>query len=343
GRPDDGTDSTTYSNIETFVPLKPADQWPAIADLGRPRTKAELIAAINADLTRLFPGVDWDFSQNIRDNVMEARSGVKGENAVKIFGPDLGTLEALAGRVKQTLDEVPGVENPGVFHIQGQSNLEFVIDRKKCADWGASTQDVADTIETAVGGKPATTVTEGERSFDLTVRFPAALRRDEQSILKIPVEVSGNQIATNGSRPATPIASPGSGPATTGTSTAPPALAGSALVLAALPNQVPHRPLGALVSPPAYRDERLEFLRPGAATIFREQGLRLIAIKFEVRGRDLASTVAEAQGKVAPLVPAGYRTEWSGEFEEMQKAERRLARVFAVSLVVVLVLLYVAF
>src|SRR5262249_30596505 len=89
GRPDGGTDSTTSSNIETFVPLKPADQWPAISKYGRPRTKPELVADMNADLTRLFPGVDWDFSQNIRDNVMEALSGVKGENAVKIFGPDL--------------------------------------------------------------------------------------------------------------------------------------------------------------------------------------------------------------------------------------------------------------
>jgi cobalt-zinc-cadmium resistance protein CzcA len=343
GRPDDGTDSTTYSNIETFVPLKPAEQWPVIAKYGRPRTKAELVVDMNADLNRLFPGVDWDFSQNIRDNVMEALSGVKGENAVKIFGPDLGTLEDLAGKVKEALDEVPGVENPGVFHIQGQSNLEFVIDRQKCSDWGASTQDVADTIETAVGGKPVTSVTEGERSFDLALRFPKRLRRDEQSILQIPVEVSGNQISTGGSRPATPIASPGTGPSATGTSALPPALAGSALVAAALPNQVPTQPLNALVSPPAYKDGRPEFLRPGASTIFREQGLRLIAIKFDVRGRDLASTVAEAQEKVAPLIPPGYRAEWSGEFEGMQKAERRLARVFAVSLVVILVLLYVAF
>src|SRR5262249_1348916 len=193
-----------------------------------------------------------DFSQNIRDNVMEALSGVKGENAVKIFGPDLGTLEELAGRVKETLDEVPGVENPGVFHIQGQSNLEFVIDRKKCPDWGASTQAVAAPNGRAGGGKPATTVNEGERSFDLTLRFPARLRQDQQSILEIPVEVLGNQIVTGGSRPATPVASPGSGPASTGTSTAPPAPAGSSLGSAPLPHQVPHPPPAALVGPPPH-------------------------------------------------------------------------------------------
>src|SRR5439155_13887320 len=148
----DGTDSTTYSNIETFVPLKPADRWPVIADRGRPRTKPELIAEIDDDLERLFPDVDWDFSQNIRDNVMEALSGVKGENAVKIFGPDLGTLEDLADRVKRTLDGVHGVENPGVFRVRGQSNLEFPIDREKCARGGVSAADVADTIEAAGGG-----------------------------------------------------------------------------------------------------------------------------------------------------------------------------------------------
>jgi cobalt-zinc-cadmium resistance protein CzcA len=343
GRPDDGTDSTTYSNIETFVPLKPTDQWPVQPQLGRPRTKAELIAAMNDDLERLFPGVDWDFSQNIRDNVMEALSGVKGENAVKIFGPDLATLEDLAAKVKEALDDVPGVENPGVFRIQGQSNLEFPIDRQKCADAGASTADVADTIETAVGGRPATTIIEGERSFDLTVRWPAVLRRDEQAILNIPVAVANQVAAGPATRPATPFSGPSTGPSSTGTSLVAPAISGSIWTNPSLPNQVSVRPLRDLVTAPTSADGTSQFLRPGASTIYREQGQRLIAIKFGVRGRDLASTVAEAQERVAPLIPPGYRTEWSGEFEGMRKAEQRLARVFAVSLVVILVLLYVAF
>src|SRR5205814_2787109 len=125
----------------------------AMRDLGRsvpaawhrPRPKAELIRALDDDLERNFPGADWDFSQNIRDNVMEALSGVKGENAVKIFGPDLGTLEEPAERVKAALGEIPGVENPGVFRVRGQSNLEFPVDREKCARWGVSAADVADT------------------------------------------------------------------------------------------------------------------------------------------------------------------------------------------------------
>jgi heavy metal efflux system protein len=341
GRPDDGTDSTTYSNIETFVPLKPADQWPVIPELGRRRTKRELIAAMDDDLQKHFPGVDWDFSQNIRDNVMEALSGVKGENAVKIFGPDLPVLEELAFRVKETLDDVPGVENPGVFRIQGQSNLEFAIDREKCARWGTSTSDVTDVIETAVGGKPVTTVTEGERSFDLTLRWPARLRQDEQAILNIPVEVGNNTVTAGGaaSRPATPLTGASTGPATMGTSTAFPALTGSSQNSPTLPTSVPRRRLGDLVRP----GPNGQFLNPGASTIFREQGQRFIAVKFGVRDRDLASTVSDAQKRIAPQIPVGYRTEWSGEFQGMQRAESRLARVFGVSLVVILLLLYIAF
>lgn len=340
GRPDDGTDSTTYSNIETFVPLKPTKDWPAIPDRGRPRTKPELIAELNDDLERLFPGVDWDFSQNIRDNVMEALSGVKGENAVKIFGPDLATLESLADRVKQALEGVEGVENPGVFRIQGQSSLEFPIDREKCARWGVSTADVSDVIETAVGGRSVTTVTEGERSADLELRWPLRLRRDEASILSIPVEVTNNLVTPGGvpSRAPTPLSGPSVGLSVTGSSAGYPALTGSAFNSPSLPNSVPRRRLADLVTASDGK-----FLRPGASTIFREQGRRFIAIKFGVRGRDLASTVAEAQKKVGPLMPDGYRAEWSGEFEGMRRAEGRLVRVFAVSLVLIVVMLYMAF
>src|SRR6202008_2736526 len=101
----------------------------------RPRTKYELVQEMNAELTRKLPGIDWDFSQYIRDNVMESLSGVKGENSVKIFGPDLDRQEELAYQVRDVLNQVPGVENAGVFRIQGQSNLEFHIDREKCARW----------------------------------------------------------------------------------------------------------------------------------------------------------------------------------------------------------------
>lgn len=339
GRPDDGTDSTTYSNIETFVPLKLPDHWPVIPQLGRKRTKRELIAALDEDLSRLFPGSTWDFSQNIRDNVMEALSGVKGENAVKIFGPDLSTLEELSTKVQATLKQVPGVENPGIFRIRGQSNFELPIDREKCAKWGVEPADVGDVIETAIGGNDVTTVTEGERSFDLILRWPARLRQDEQAILNIPVEVSNNETTGAGGSVHGALGGEGRGATSAlGSSMPLPSLTGSTQDTPALSSHLPRRRLGDLVTP-----SDGQYLKPGASTIFREQGQRLIAIKFGVRGRDLASTVAEAQAKVLPLMPAGYRTEWSGEFQGMQRAEGRLARVFAVSLAVILVMLYMAF
>ncbi len=133
GRPDDGTDPTGYYNMEIFVPFKPHKDWPVPPGMERPRSKEELLKTMDEQLTSHFPGVDWDFSQVIRDNVMEALSGVKGENSIKIFGPDLSKLEALAEQVKTELAKVPGVEGPGVFHIQGQSNFEIPIDRGKCA------------------------------------------------------------------------------------------------------------------------------------------------------------------------------------------------------------------
>src|SRR5262249_2274872 len=114
GRPDDGTDTGGFHNLEAFVPLRPEDEWPTIPELGRRRTKDEIVQTMRDELDRKLPGAEWDFSQIIRDNVMEAISGVKGENSVKIFGPDLTTLDHMAGDVIKVLNTVPGVDNPGI-------------------------------------------------------------------------------------------------------------------------------------------------------------------------------------------------------------------------------------
>jgi heavy metal efflux system protein len=349
GRPDDGTDPTSFYNLEIFVPLKPFDRWPTPPGHVRPRTKPELQAELNGELDRTLLGVDWGFSQNIRDNVMESLSGVKGENSVKIFGPDLDDLERLADQVKNTLAQVRGVDSPGVFRIKGQSDLEIPIDRDKCSLWNVSVADVQNVIQTAIGGKAATQMIEGERTFDVTLRWPERLRNNEQAILNIPVEVIGNTVSPNSGTALnpSPLTGPTSGVATSGTSGTMPTLMGRADATTALNlTAVPRRRLGDLVTPLNARgdpDTTASFIRPGASTISREQGQRLIAVKFGVRGRDLAGTVAEAQAKVAPLIPPGYRTEWSGEFQEMQEAERRLAVVFGLSLVLILILLYMAF
>jgi cobalt-zinc-cadmium resistance protein CzcA len=348
GRPDDGTDPTGYYNVEINVPLLPAAAWPTPPRHLRPRTKEELVRSMNEDLDLHFPGVNWDFSQVIRDNVMEALSGVKGENSIKIFGPDLDKLEELAEQVKVAIAKVRGIENAGVFHIQGQSNLEFPIDRQKCARWNVSAVDVQNVIQAAVGGKALTQMTEGGKTFDVTIRFPERLRNHEQAILDIPVEVTNNQVRPGVSpgQSATMTTGGGAGLSPIGTSISPPSLTGSAGNSPSLPNLVPQRRLGDLVTPLVESEQAGstgQFIKPGASTIYREQGQRLIAVKFGVRGRDLASTVAEAQAKVAPLLQPPYRTEWSGEFQEMEEAEGRLVKVFGLSLVLILVLLYMAF
>jgi cobalt-zinc-cadmium resistance protein CzcA len=349
GRPDDGTDPTGYYNVECFVPLKPPDEWPIPPGHKKPRTKAELIREMNADLSRNLVGINWDFSQIIRDNVLESLSGVKGENSVKIIGPDLDTLEQLADKFETTLASVPGISDPGTFHIKGQSNLAFPVDREKCAIWSVSVADVEDVIQTAVGGKPFTKMIEGEKSFDVTLRWPARLRRNQEEILDIPVDVVKNTVTTGSvaSVSQTPLSGGGTGLSMTGTSLSMPSLTGSQFN-ATLDNisRVPRRRLGDLVTPigtDGQPDPNGRYVRPGASTIAREQGKRLIAIKFGVRGRDLASTVAEAQEKTKDLLPPGYDTQWSGEFQQMQEAEQRMFWIVIVSLVLILIILYLAF
>jgi cobalt-zinc-cadmium resistance protein CzcA len=329
GRPDDGTDPTGYYNCEMNLPLRPEPQWPADPKLGRPRSKAELVHDLEKDLAANFPGVDFDISQIIRDNVMEALSGVKGENSIKIFGPDLDRLEQTAMQVRETLNGIRGVENAGVFRVQGQSSLEFPVDRQKCARWNVTAADVQAVIGCAVGGKAATQMQEGGKTFDVTVRWPERLRADEQAILAIPVPVSGNQVAD-----------PGGNLSPIGTALPPPSLTGDSFNVPNLFSGPPVRRLADLVTPQGTGGS---FLRPGASTIYREQGQRFIAVKFEVRGRDLASTVAEAKAAVEPLIQMPYRTEWSGEFKQMEAAEKRMARMFTISLVLIVLALFMAF
>jgi cobalt-zinc-cadmium resistance protein CzcA len=349
GRPDDGTDPTGYFNVECFVPLVPPNEWKAAPGMSRPRTKEELIAAMNKELVDNLIGINWDFSQMIRDNVLESLSGVKGENSVKIIGPDLAELEKLAESFEGVLSSVRGIKDPGVFHIMGQSNMSFPIDREKCALWSVSVADVETVIETAVGGKPFTSLVEGERSFDVTLRWPERLRDNEQEVLEIPVDVVKNQVTSGAvsTLAQTTFTGPATGLSTTGTSLTMPSITGSAFN-GALNNisRTPRRRLGDLVTPlneHGSLDPKARFVRPGASTIAREQGTRLIAVKFGVRERDLASTVAEAQERTSHLLKPPYRAVWAGEFQQMQEAEARLMFIIPLSLGLIFVMLYLAF
>ena len=178
GRPDDGTDVVTFNDVEVSVALKPPSEW-------RPGlTKNGLIDEINHRLSRI-PGMDLNFSQNIQDNVEEAMSGVKGENSLKLFGDDFDTLSRLANQIAQVMQSVRGVADVGVFRVGGQPSLLIRIDRAKAARYGLAAADVNATIQAAVGGAAVTQIIEGDRRFDLTVRFPERYRNGTEAIQSI--------------------------------------------------------------------------------------------------------------------------------------------------------------
>jgi cobalt-zinc-cadmium resistance protein CzcA len=189
GRPDDGTDPTSFFNVELLVDLKDRSEWRS--EIGR---KSDLIAELDRTLSEQFPGVTLNFSQIIQDNVQEAMTGVKGENSVKIIGPDLNELERLAGEIKRILVSVRGIKDLGVLHSLGQPNLLIEVDRNATARYGLEVDDVNAVIQAAVGGQAVTQIFEGERWFDLVVRFLPQYRRDANTIGDIQVNTQ------NGSR-----------------------------------------------------------------------------------------------------------------------------------------------
>jgi heavy metal efflux system protein len=286
GRPDDGSDAAGFYNAEFFAPLRPADQWP------RGMTKEKLIGLLQKRFSEAFPGVGFNFSQYIQDNVEEQLSGVKGANSVKIVGRDLTTLEQIAAEVLPIMDEVRGVADLGVFRVLGQPNLNITVDRERAARYGINSGDINSVVQAALGGTQATTVFEGERQFALIARVAPEYRDsvDRVRTIKVGLQAAGGGV--NAYIPLSEIAT---------------------------------------IS-----------LDTGASYIYRERNERFIPIKFSVRGRDLAGTVADAQQQIARKVtlPPGYRIEWAGEFESLQQAKRRLAVIVPVSLALIMVLLY---
>jgi cobalt-zinc-cadmium resistance protein CzcA len=349
GRPDDGTDTAGFYNSEYFVPLRPEKDWPAVVKqegwqswiwgAERKRTKAELVKEINEELERKLPGITWNFSQNIRDNVMEALSGVKGDNSLKIIGPNLDKLETLAAKAKTILDDIDGVENVGIFHIRGQSHLQFRVDPTKCDKWGVMTADVNNVVSSALGARAMSSMVEGEKLFDIAVRWPKWRRGSETSILDVPVDIVNNTVVLP--------QGPGFIPSAGGTSQPPPSVSGT---LADTRNPIsttaPRLRLRDLVSPvgeDGATDPDGPFVHLGASDIYRENGKRMIAVKFSVRGdRDLGSAVDEAREKTRDLFKAPYRAVWSGEFEQMEDANARLMIIIPLALGMIFVLLYTA-
>jgi heavy metal efflux system protein len=285
GRPDNGSDASPFSNVELFAPLKPFDEWPANL------TKEQLTDQLQKEFSEELPGIGFNFSQYIQDNVEEALSGVKGANSVKIVGPNLETLESLATQVMAEMAKVQGVADLGIFHLLGQPNLNIKIDRDKAARYGLNTGDVNTVVQAALGGTTATTVLEGDRQFNLAVRLDPKYRSSIDAIRTVKVAYQ-TPSGTNGYVPLSELAN--------------------------------------------------ITLDTGASFIYRERSQRFIPIKFSVRGRDLGSTVEEAQARVnqAVKLPNGYRIIWAGEFEDLQNAKQRLLIVVPITLLLILVLLY---
>ena len=285
GRPDDGSDASGFYNTEFFVDLLPRDEWRSEFH----SNKEELIAAMDKELQQ-FPGVDWNFSQPISDNVEEAVSGVKGELAVKLFGRDLKTLEQKADEMQAVMSRIPGVADLGTFQVRGQPNVNVNVDRAAADRFGINVADVQDAIETAVGGKAISQILIAEQRFDMTVRYQLQYRRSVEDISNIRL------LAPSGER----------------------------VSLAQLSKIT---------------------LDDGASTIYREGNQRYIAIKYSVRGRDLGSTVRQAIDEVGQKVklPEGYHLDWTGEYESQQRANRRLAIIVPVTLLLMAFILYSAF
>ncbi len=184
GRPDNGSDASPFSNVELFVPLKSYEQW----RVGY--TKDMLIDELQHEFSDELPGIDFNFSQYIQDNIEEALSGVKGANSVKIIGRDLPTIERIASDVMHQMQQVPGIADLGIFHVLGQPNLNIKIDREKAARYGLNTGDVNSVIQAALGGSTATTLLEGDRQFSVVVRLPAEYRSSLEAVGNVKVAIA---------------------------------------------------------------------------------------------------------------------------------------------------------
>jgi cobalt-zinc-cadmium resistance protein CzcA len=283
GRPDDGTDVAGFYNNEFGVTLYPQEEWkPAIS-------KEDLIDTMNKALS-IIPGVDYNFSQPIMDNVEEAVSGVKGSICVKIYGDSLNYMELQSDLVYRILKTVNGIEDLGVIRNIGQPELDIDLDQGKMALYGVSTADANAVIEMAIGGKAVTQLYEGMRKFDIRIRFPEEFRATQNDI-------------------------------------------GNLLVPTQSGSKVPVREIANITQ------------STGPCLIFRDENQRYSAIKFSIRGRDMGSTIAEAQQKVDAAIhlKKGYSMVWQGDFENQQRATKRLSEVVPISLLLIFLLLFVMF
>ncbi len=283
GRTNDGTDPKGFFDVQIQVDLKNKKEW------RKGLSEDDLIDAMDVQLKKI-PGAVFNYSQPIRDNVEEAVAGVNASLAVKIFGPDFNVLDQKADEVLNVLKTVPGVDDLGVLRNLGQPEFRIELDQRKMALYGVATADANAVIEMAIGGKAATELYEGERRFDIRIRYQKDYRDTQEKIENLMV----------------------------------PTLNGSKIAIKEI------------------ADIKTS---TGPAFIYRDNNTRHIAVKFSNRGRDLGSTIAEAQQKVAKMVKLGqgYSITWAGEFENQTRASKTLSHVVPICLLVIFLILFVMF
>jgi cobalt-zinc-cadmium resistance protein CzcA len=284
GRNDSGTDPYGPNRTEYFVALNPYDTWPA------GMRKADLVAQISAKLRAEIPGANFSFTQPIIDNVTEAVTGSPADLAVIISGPDLARLRGLADQTLTVLKPISGAADTFLEQEAEQAQLRIRIDRAKVARYGINVRDVEDVIEMAIGGKAISTVFEGEKRFDVAVRFVEQARADAGAI-------------------------------------------GNILVPTHDGGRVPLSQLSCI-----------EVVN-GASIIARRENIRQISVRTNIRGRDQGSFVKEAQAKFEKDVklPPGYSVDWGGQFENLDRARRRLAVILPITIGIIFALLFFAF
>lgn len=282
GRPEDGTDPKGFNNLEMLIELTAKKEW-------RYPSKNRLIEAMDKTLVR-FPGIQTNFSQAIQDNVEEAISGVKGEIAIKVFGDDLKILQRTGDQITKILAGIRGSIDVAAEQQAGLAQVAIDIDRAKISRYGINVADVEQVIAVGMGGQAVTQFLEGERRFNVTLRYEQSARDSVSALQSL-------------------------------TATTP---AGSLIPLSEL----------ATIT-----------INQGASRISREDNMRRIAIKCNLLRRDQGSFVAEAQRKVGERVvlPPGYRIVWSGQFENQQRAMKRLEVIVPISLALIFILLFWAF
>jgi cobalt-zinc-cadmium resistance protein CzcA len=284
GRNDDGTDPYGPNRNEFFVALTPYDTWP------RGKIKADLIEDLSRRLRASIPGAFFSFTQPIIDNVTEAVTGSPADLAVIITGPDLAELRRLGTQTLVLIRQVPGAADTGIEQEDDQAQLRIRIDRQAVARYGINVHDVQDVIELAIGGRTVTTFFDGERRFDITVRYAPEARTDPVAI-------------------------------------------GSILVTTRDGGRIPLSELAEIR------------VVNGASIIARRENRRQISVRTNIRGRDQGGFVSDAQErfKRGVSLPAGYRVEWGGQFENLARARRRLAVILPITIVLIFALLFLMF